>query len=538
MSFIPSHPYLAPLAASLFLLVAAPALAQEFSADPRIGQMQVADVHGTAATPADSKSAEEKKQDAGNADSPLPPASTTEHSISVAGDKLDYTAEAGAIVLPAKAGRPEAEIFYVAYRRKPESAKHPITFVFNGGPGAASTYLHLGGMGPRIIAANAKGELEGPPPRLIDNDATWLDMTDLVFVDPVGTGYSHVGDGEEKYWGVEQDRDALADFVRLHLIKSARMLSPVFLLGESYGGFRVAALARTLQKSGVNSPSGVVLVSPVLEFSLLYADDFNPLAWALDLPSLAAVNLEKKGVRGREALREGLQEAERYALTDYLLALASGNEAGGEAASEKVAELTGLPLSLTQKNEARIPPSLFIKEFDRANKQVLSRYDGSVSAPDPNPSSARATGPDPVLDATVPLWTAAFVQYAGEELGYKTERPYTLLNRHARGKWDFGTSPTRQGYAGVVEDLQDARAANPSLPVLIATGYTDLITPYLASTYLVGQLPSLPNATPIRVEVYAGGHMFYTRPESRTAFKEDVKGMYDRAAKAASLPEG
>jgi carboxypeptidase C (cathepsin A) len=130
------------------------------------------------------------------------------------------------------------------------------------------------------------------------------------------------------------------------------------------------------------------------------------------------------------------------------------------------------------------------------------------------------------------------VQYAGEELGYKTDRPYRLLNREARSKWDFGTSPTRQGYAGVVEDLQDARAANPSLSVLIATGYTDLITPYLASNYLVSQLPTLPNAAPIRVETYAGGHMLYLRPESRVALKEDVKGMYDRAAKAASLPEG
>jgi carboxypeptidase C (cathepsin A) len=312
----------------------------------------------------------------------------------------------------------------------------------------------------------------------------------------------------------------------------------VFLMGESYGGFRVTALARELQKSGANSPSGIVLVSPVLEFSLLYADDFNPLSWALDLPSLAAVNLEKKGAKGREALHSELKEAERYALTDYLVALAAGTEAGGAAASAKVAELTGLPLAIVERRDARIPPSLFIKEFDRANKQVLSRYDGSISAPDPNPSSSFANGPDPVLDATVPLWTAAFVQYSGEELNYKTDRPYTLLNRNARSKWDFGTSPTRQGYAGVVEDLQEARAANPSLPVLIATGYTDLITPYLASSYLVSQLPTLPNAMPIRVETYEGGHMLYLRPRSRAALKEDVRAMYDRAAKAASLPEG
>jgi carboxypeptidase C (cathepsin A) len=528
--------FLAPLAAAALLLVALPAPARESLPDHPIAQLQLAEAHGTEAkSDGDAKSSEAKRQDAA---SPLPPAAISEHSITIAGEKIDYTTEAGTVALPAKAGRPDAEIFYVAYRRKPESAKRPITFVFNGGPGAASTYLHLGALGPRAIAANSIGRLEGPPPRLVDNDATWLDLTDLVFVDPVGTGYSHVGDGEDKYWGVEQDRDALADFVRLYLTKSARMLSPVFLVGESYGGFRVAALARALQKSGANSPSGVVLVSPVLEFSLLYADDFNPLSWAIDLPSLAAVNLEKKGVTGREALCEALRDTEHYALTDYLVALASGVDEGGEAASKKVAELTGLPLPLVEKNDARVSASLFIKEFDRANKQVLSRYDGSIAAPDPHPASAHATGPDPVLDATVPLWTAAFVEYAGEELGYKTDRPYRLLNREVRNKWDFGTSPTRQGYAGVVEDLQDARAANPSLSVLIATGYTDLITPYLASTYLVSQLPTLPNAAPIRVETYAGGHMLYLRPESRVALKEDVKGMYDRAAKAASLPEG
>jgi carboxypeptidase C (cathepsin A) len=499
----------------------------------------LAEAHDTGATAKDEKP-DGNKSKADEDGSPLPPLATTDHSITVADEKIDYTAEAGTIALPAKAGRPPAEVFYTAYLRKPESAKRPITFVFNGGPGAASAYLHLGGLGPRIIAVDDKGEIQGPPARLIDNPSTWLDMTDLVFVDPVGTGYSRVSEkgGEEKYFGVDQDIGALTDFVRLYLIKSERMLSPVFLMGESYGGFRVAALARELQKSGANSPSGIVLVSPVLEFSLLYADDYNPLAWALDLPSLAAVNLEKKGISGRQNLHDGLKEAERYALSDYLVALASGNDEGGKTASAKVAELTGLPLSMVERRDARVSTSLFIKEFDRANKQVLSRYDGSISAPDPNPASSSPNGPDPVLDATVPLWTSAFVDYAGKELHYKTDQPYTLLNREARSKWDFGTSPTRQGYAGVIEDLQDARSANPSLSVMIAGGYTDLITPYLAANYLVSQLPTLPNAAPIRVETYAGGHMLYLRPDSRAALKEDVKAMYQRAAKAASLPEG
>jgi carboxypeptidase C (cathepsin A) len=198
--------------------------------------------------------------------------------------------------------------------------------------------------------------------------------------------------------------------------------------------------------------------------------------------------------------------------------------------------LTGLPVEIVRRNLARIPPALFIKEFDRANGQVLSRYDGSVAGPDPHPASAWPRGPDPVLDATVPLWTGAFVKYAQDDLGFKTDQTYRLLNREVRGKWDFGTSPTRQGYAGVLEDIQNARAANRALEVFIATGYTDLITPYLAPAYLVSQLSPLEGASPITVEEYAGGHMLYLRPDTRRALKTDVEAMYERALK--SSPQG
>jgi carboxypeptidase C (cathepsin A) len=538
-------------------LVALPALA--LAQDLPLDHPPIAGAHASDASPPQAKTPEAKtseakaaetKPEAGTVDakpaaanereSLLPPASTTHHTLPLADAPLNYTAQAGTVPLPGTDGKTKAEIFYVAYTRDPRNTKRPITFVFNGGPGAASAYLHLGAIGPRLIETTAKGELIGPPPRLVDNPNTWLDLTDLVFVDPVGTGYSRASDpkDEDKFWGVEQDTSTLNDFVRLYLTKEARLLSPVFLMGESYGGFRAAALARALQKSGANSPSGIIMISPVLEFSLLNSDDFNPLSWALELPSFAAVNLESRGVTGRAGLATAVQEAQRYALSDYLVELASGVDAGGKTASGTVARLTGLPSELVEQHQARISPSLFIKEFDRTHSQVLSRYDGSVSGPDPNPSSSWPNGPDPVLDATVPLWTAAFVDYAGSELGYKTDETYRLLNRDARAKWDFGTSPTRQGYAGVTNDLQEARAANPSLQVLIASGYTDLITPYLASSYLVGQLPTLPSAAPIRLETYAGGHMLYLRPESREALKQDVKEMYERAFKAASWPEG
>ncbi len=286
-------------------------------------------------------------------------------------------------------------------------------------------------------------------------------MTDLVFVDPVGTGYSRTSEGkdEDKFWGVEQDTDALSDFVRLYLIKSARMLSPVFLMGESYGGFRAAALARALQKSGANSPSGIVMISPVLEFSLLNGEDYDPLSWALELPSLVAVNLESNGITGRAELGAALKDVEHYALSDYLVELASGAESGSKAASGTVARLTGLPAELVERHQARISPNLFIKEFDRTHAQVLSRYDGSVRGPDPNPASSWPTGQDPVLMRPCRCGPRPSCNMRGVNLA-TTDASYRLLNRDVRSKWDFGTSPTHQGYASVVADLQDGGQPN------------------------------------------------------------------------------
>jgi len=509
------------------LLVPASTLAATAGQQPQTETAKQADSSGKSAEQAADREADL-----------YPPASVTQHSVHLAGVEIPYNVKAATLPLHDAQGKTLADIFYVAYTRDPQDAERPITFVFNGGPGAASAYLHLGTIGPKRVAVSAKGELLGPPPHLVANDASWLDFTDLVFVDPVATGYSRARDSkkEDDFFGVEEDTEALADFIRLYLANEARLVSPVFLTGESYGGFRAATITRKLQKTGGVSPSGIILISPALEFGLLNGEDYDPLPWALTLPSFAAVNLESKGVTGREALAEGLQEAERYALTDYLVALASGAEKGADAASDTVARLTGLPAELVRRNFARIPSSVFIKSFDRTSGQVLSRYDGSIGGPDPNPASAWPHGPDPVLDSTVPLWTGAFVQYAQEELGYKTDMAYRLLNRKVRNKWDFGTRPTRQGYAGVLDDIQEARATNRKFEVFIATGYTDLITPYLAPIYLVNQLAPLKGASPITIETYTGGHMLYLRPETRRALKQDVEAMYERAL--GSPPQG
>ena len=455
----------------------------------------------------------------------LPKPSVSDHAVTVDGKRLDYRAEAGTLSLLGGKGDVTAEIFYTAYTLKPspgeeDAAKRPITFVFNGGPGAASAYLHLGALGPRVITTAPDGSFLPPPQKLADNPDTWLDRTDLVFVDPVGTGYSREAPGQDaaSFWGVNADASAMGAFIRLFLARSGRTGSPVFLAGESYGGFRAALLAKILPEDAGVSPGGIVLISPALEFSLVRPDEFELLHWALDLPALAAVNLRGQGIDGKEfALR--LAEAERFATGDYLLALASGLEPGGRAASVRVAELTGLPLSLVQQNFARIPASLFAREFARAKGRVLSLYDGTIGTADTAPESSGGGGADPVLDRSVPVLTSAFVDYVRNELNFRTDISYRVLNGEISGKWDYSTSPSRQGYAGALDDLQEARSLNPDLRVLVVHGNTDLVTPYMESRFLLGQLPTLPGAEPIRSEVLDGGHMMYLRRASRAALK-------------------
>jgi len=461
----------------------------------------------------------------------LPPPQKTEHSIELHGRTLRYEATAGTLSLLAGNADVTAEIFYVAYSALPDATERktqrPVTFVFNGGPGAASAYLHLGALGPRILQTTADGGFRPPPQKLTDNPATWLDMTDLVFVDPVGTGYSREAPGQEtrSFWGVDQDASSMGAFIRLYLAQTGRTASPVFLAGESYGGFRAALLARTLQEDVGIAPSGVVLISPALEFVLVRPDSFDPLHWALELPSLAAVRLQRDGIVGEE-LQRRLGEVERYALNDYLPALVGGLENGRRLASGRVAEITGLPLDLVQRNNARIPTELFAREFARERGNVLSVYDGMSETADMAPESGRIAGPDSVLDRSVPALTAAFVSYVRDELNFRTDISYRLLNPEVSRNWEYESGPSRQGYAGVMDDLQRARVLNPSLGVVIVNGLTDLVTPYMTSRYLVDQLPSLGNARPIQLDVLPGGHMMYFRPDGRLALRDAAAALY------------
>jgi carboxypeptidase C (cathepsin A) len=462
--------------------------------------------------------------------SALPADSVTTHTIEIDGEQVSYKATAGSLPLTGPKGDVAAKVFYVSYVREAEGATRPVTFVFNGGPGAASAFLHLGAFGPRVLNFNENGAVPQQPVQLADNPDSWLTFTDLVFVDPVATGFSRAtGEGEEAeraYFGVDKDADAMTDFVRLFLTRTERSLSPVFLAGESYGGFRAVLLARRLLSAGIQV-KGAVLVSPALEFALIRGDEYTLLPIALALPSIAATNLElRDGLNGSLDI---LGEIETFARTGYLLHLASGMRRD-DGIIDLMERYTGLDRDIIARNHGRVSASLFLQEYRRKKDEALSRYDGSVSIPLPRPS--RNEHLDPILDRAVSVLTPAMAQYARQELGFHTDLEYRLLNREVGGKWDYGTTPSRQGFADALDDLQRARTHNPALRVLITHGYTDLVTPYGVSQFLIDQLRPIEGAAPVTLRVYRGGHMMYFRAPSRRQLFEDARELYRAALPA------
>ncbi len=462
----------------------------------------------------------------GDADFHLPADSVTEHTIILGGQPLSYKATAGTLPVFGAKGEIAAKIFYVAYVAENRDNR-PVTFAFNGGPGASAAFLHLGAIGPRIVAFSENGAEPVRPVQLADNADSWLAFTDLVFIDPVGTGYSRAASGEEgehSFWGVDKDADSVAQFVSLYLARNGRELAPVYLAGESYGGFRAALLADRLLAKGLNV-KGATLISPALEFSMLRGDDFQILPLAFALPSLTAAHIEMRD--GPKAPLDAVREAETYARTTYLLHIVEGLQRD-DAVVAKLSEFTGLDAGTVAKHHGRVPVDLFFREYERRNDRALSRYDATVSVPAPQPEDHEHF--DPILDGAVTALRPAAINYLRQGLGFRTDIDYRLLNRNASGHWDFGTKPSRQGYAGSLDGLEKARMRNRALKILIAHGYTDLVTPYDVSKYLVGQLRPIEGAAPVEVRVYRGGHMMYLRPASRAELARDARRLYEEAA--------
>jgi carboxypeptidase C (cathepsin A) len=447
----------------------------------------------------------------------LPLDAASDKQITVGGRTIAYAATAGTLSLFDQNGDRSAAVFYTAYVAKDaQAASRPVTFVFNGGPGAASTYLHLGLAGPRIVDFGPDGR-DGAAARMIDNPDSWLAFTDLVFIDPVGTGWSRAAkpDGGGAYWGVQRDADTFAKVIALYVAKNSRSASPKYLLGESYGGFRAAKVARELQNDQGIVVSGIIMVSPMLEASLQWGGE-SALRAALHFPALVATELE----RTKTFTPEAVAEAERFATTEYLTTLAGAPPAGEEADRfyRRIARMTGLSAEAVAKARGYVR-GLYLQHL-RAGGQVVSAYDGSFALPDPYPESASGRGSDPMLDGFTRALSGAFVGYARDELGFKTEMTYILLGNEVSSKWDWGD---RRSPPGVSDDIRHLLALNPSFRLLIAHGYTDLVTPYGVSRYVLHQIPDIGGAGRTQLKLYRGGHMYYFSAESRRSFSADAR---------------
>ena len=451
----------------------------------------------------------------------LPADAVTEHAIAFGDRTLNSTATAGTLALYDQSGEQSAAIFYTAYVLKgTETASRPLTFAFNGGPGAASAYLHLGLAGPRIVEFGPEGR-EGAAARMIDNTDTWLPFTDLVFIDPISAGWSRTANpgAANAYYEIRRDAEVFAKAIALYVAKNSRSASPKYLLGESYGGFRAAKVAHALQTDQGIVASGIVMVSPMLEASLQWAGASNALGAALHFPSIVASELDRTGRYSQAAM----EEAERFAVSDYLTTLAGPPPAGEQARIfyGRVAGMTGLPLESVERARGYVRGP-YLRSL-RERGQVLSYYDGTFSVPDPYPDGETRHTPDPVLDGFSRALSGAFAGYARDELGFKTDMTYVLLADGVAGKWNWGS---RRSPPGVSDDIRQLLALEPSFRLLVAHGRSDLVTPHGVTRYVLDQIPPIGGAGRIALKVYRGGHMFYFDAASRREFGKHAAEFY------------
>jgi len=458
---------------------------------------------------------------AGSVLSLLPADSVTDHALTIGERTLDYAATAGTFSLFDQNGQRSAAIFYTAYAARGAATEaRPVTFVFNGGPGAASAYLHLGLIGPQI-ADFGSGD-GAAAARLRDNPESWLAFTDLVFIDPVGAGWSRAAqpDKARDFWSVSSDADSIAKVIALYVAKNGRASSPKYLVGESYGGFRAAKVALALQSQQGLLISGVVMLSPFLEAGLHGGASRFALNAALQLPSMAAGELDRSG----RFTPDALAAAERFAMTDYLVAMAGRPPEGdaGRAFYERVAALTGLSRDIVARARGFVG-GVYAKQTSGTG-EIVSAYDASFAAPDPFPDSLSDEGRDPVLDGFAQALGGLFVDYARNRLGFKTDMTFNLLNGEVNGAWNWGRGGRAQ--ASVTRDLRQLLALNPRLRLLVAHGRSDLVTPYMASRYIFDHMPDIGGPNRRTLTLYRGGHMFYFNADARAAFATDVKTFY------------
>lgn len=461
---------------------------------------------------------------------------------------IEYTATAKWTVLRKKE-KPAAEIFSVAYVAGDGDSERPLTFVFNGGPGASSAYLHMGAVGPQRVHFPDDGTLPPMPPRLVENESSWLAFTDLVFVDPVGTGFSRVieperKDGEKKaekpddapdpkeYFGYKRDLESLCELMSRWLSENGRWGSPVFIAGESYGGYRVGRLARVLQESAGIGLNGAILISPALEIAGLGPTDYDVAGWIDRVPTMAAAAVHhgrSRAFRRRTSLERVLREAEEFATGDYTLLLTRGASMPAKERTRilaRLSDLVGLAPEIVERADGRIPFLRFARELLRDERKVLGVYDATITAIDPFPDRDEFAWPDPTLSGISPAYTTAVNRMLRSEIGVRTDREYTVLSYEVNTAWKHDSE--HHAFAlppGATDDFRYGMALNPHMKAFVTHGRYDLITPYFASDRLRNLMRLDPQmADRLTVRHFDGGHMFYAWAESRRAFTDAIAG--------------
>jgi carboxypeptidase C (cathepsin A) len=468
----------------------------------------------------------------------------TQHVVVIDGEEIPYTARVGTLVLKEEDGKPRASIFYVAYTRDgvADVSQRPITFSFNGGPGSSSVWLHLGVLGPRRVLMGEEGHPLPPPYRLVNNDYSLLDVTDLVFIDPVSTGYSRAAEEDEakEFHGFEKDIASVGEFIRLYTTRFERWSSPKLLAGESYGTTRAAGLSGHLQEELGLYLNGIMLISAVLNFQTIGFDLGNDLPYILFLPTYATTAWYHKRLPSelqQRDLGEVVEEVRAFAQEPYTLALMQGAalpDAERERIVQKLADYTGLSETYVERSNLRIDIHRFVKELLRDQRRTVGRFDSRFMGIDRDAVGEKFDY-DPSYAIVQGAYTAMLNNYVRTALKFESDLPYEILTERVR-PWDYGKYQNQ--YVNVAETLRAAMTQNPYLQVFVANGYYDLATPYFATEYTFNHLgldPSL--QANISMGYYEAGHMMYLRLLSLQRLKADL-ACFVQAALASSNSSG
>jgi carboxypeptidase C (cathepsin A) len=467
------------------------------------------------------KDKDKDKDQSSDKEAPLPGDAHVSQSIQLDGKTLQYTVTVGKLPVIDN-GKKIGEVVCTSYIV--EGSDRPVTFALNGGPGAASVFLNFGAIGPKHIEFGMEGDSPSDPTKLLDNPGTWLDFTDLVFIDPIGTGYSRslvtADESKKQFFSTDADIHYLSRIIYDWLVENGRMSSRKYFVGESYGGYRGPRITHFLQTQLGVAMNGVVLVSPYLNPAIEDNGDVSPVPWIMTLPSITAAHLEREHKLTPEAMAPVIA----YTRGEYAIDLLKGRSdpSATQRIVKRVTEMTGLEEEFVRRAGGRLETGAYLREVFRESGKIGSIYDSNVTGYDPFPFASEQRTNDPMLESIIAPTTTAMVDFVTRVVGWKTDARYNTLSYEVGSQWDRESRTLR---TGAVPDLRRAVAADPKLRVIIAHGWNDLSCPFMGSVLTVDQMPVMGDPTRVAVREYRGGHMFYSRPASQEALRKDVQAM-------------